>query len=110
MNDEELKRKISATLDMNNLQDLQAVMQTVEGRRFFSWVLMQCGADVTSFTRDSRTYFNEGMRNVALILKSCTKAMGMAGVDLMQKAEKEYIVYQEDIKQEILSKDRKNSK
>lgn len=101
MTDEQLKLLIRDELDKKNLQDLNAVMSTVEGRRFFSWVIMNCGQDSTSFTRDSRTYFNEGMRNVALMLESCVKALGLTGVDMMHKAEREYVVYQEEIKQII---------
>lgn len=103
----ELKEQVLIKLDEQNLLDLKAVMSTVEGRRFFSWMQMKCGQDCTSFTRDSRTYFNEGMRNIALLLKSCTNALGLDGVDLAQKAEREYVIYQEELKQEIISKTKK---
>jgi hypothetical protein len=102
--DEELKKQIAANLDIQNLHDIKAVMATADGRRFFSWLIMSCGQNNTSFTRDSRTYFNEGMRNVALLLESCVKALGLSGVDLMHQAEREYIVFQEAIKREIQEK------
>jgi len=106
MTDDEIKKQIGIQLDIQNLKDINVVMNTVEGRRFFSWLVMQCGQNSTSFTRDSRTYFNEGMRNVALLLESCAKALGLGGVDLMHKAEKEYMLLGEEIKQQILRKNK----
>ena len=110
MNDEELKKQIAVLLDTKNLQDLNAVMGTVEGRRFFSWLIMHCGQNSTSFTRDSRTYFNEGMRNVALMLESCVKALGLTGVDLMHKAEREYVVICMDIESRIKDEEKKKGR
>lgn len=104
MTDEEVKKQIAAKLDIQNLHDLYAVMSTEEGRRFFSWLVMRCGQNDTSFTRDSRTYFNEGMRNVALMLESCLKALGLTGIDLLHKAEREYIIYQAELREKILNK------
>lgn len=98
MTDDQIKQQIAARLDIQNLHDLRSVMNTVEGRRFFSWLIMRCGQNETSFTRDSRTYFNEGMRNVALLLESSVKALGLSGVDLLHKSEREYIAYQMDLK------------
>ena len=103
MTDEEVKKQIAAKLDIQNLHDLYAVMSTEEGRRF-SWLVMRCGQNDTSFTRDSRTYFNEGMRNVALMLESCLKALGLTGIDLLHKAEREYIIYQAELREKILNK------
>jgi len=108
MKDEELKKQIADRLDLQNLNDLKAVMGTVEGRRFFQWLIMQSGQNSTSFTRDSRTYFNEGMRNVALMLESCMKAIGLLGVDMLHKAEREYIVFQEGLKINILEREKEN--
>lgn len=104
MTDEQLKLEKSRELDRTNLQDLKAIMNTPEGRRFFSWLLMRCGQDVTSFTRDSRTYFNEGMRNIALILLSCCRALGLPGIDLMQQAEREYVQFQDLLERQLLSR------
>ena len=110
MKDEELKKQIASHLDIQNLNDLNVVMATVEGRRFFQWMIMQAGQNETSFTRDSRTYFNEGMRNVALMLESCMKAIGLSGVDMLHKAEREYIVFQEDLKFKILENNKGDGK
>lgn len=99
---EEFDKKNTEKIDLQNLLDLKAVMKTPEGRRFFQWLVMRCGQDATSFTRDSRTYFNEGMRNVALILEGSMKALGLDGVDLLHKAEREYIVFLSAIQRETL--------
>lgn len=110
MTDEQIKQTIAAQLEIQNLHDLKAVMSTPEGRRFFQWLVMRCGQNDTSFTRDSRTYFNEGMRNVALMLEGCMKALGLTGVDLLHKAEREYIVYQVEQREKILEKERGEKK
>lgn len=105
--DEQLQLKIELAIEAGLQRDINAVMRTEEGRRFFSWIILKCGQDCTSFTRDSRTYFNEGMRNVALMLESRVKALGLNGVDLMHQAEKEFIIYRDDLKQQVLSKNGK---
>jgi len=101
---EGIKQLIEVELDKRNLSDIAKVMSTDPGRRFIQWLIMKCGQNETSFTRDSRTYFNEGMRNAALLIEASIKAIGMNGVDLLHKAEKEYIITQEDIKRQILKK------
>jgi len=45
-----------------------AVMATAEGRRWIWWLLERCGVFRTSFTGDETTYFNEGTRNVGLMV------------------------------------------
>jgi len=104
MNEDGLRKEIAAELDIQNLHDLQALMDSPTGRRFFQWLIMKCGQNNTSFTGNSQTYFNEGMRNVALMLESCMKAMDLPGVDLLHKAEREYIALQDDIRRQLLEK------
>ncbi|MEY2703266.1 MAG: hypothetical protein RLY43_1904 [Bacteroidota bacterium] len=107
---DELNKQVIAKLDAQNLKDINAVMKTEEGRRFFAWLISKCGQDITSFTRDSRTYFNEGMRNIALLLEFHVKELGLGGLDLMHKSEKEYIMLREEIKNNILEKERNERK
>ena len=103
MIDKEMNKLITAELEKQVLNDLCLVMDKPEGRRLFSWLIMQCGQNNTSFTRDSQTqtYFNEGMRNVALILEAHMRLIGLSGVDAMYKAEREYIELLEGIKRKI---------
>jgi hypothetical protein len=46
----------------------KSVMATAEGRRWIWWLLDRCGVFRTSFTGDETTYFNEGTRNVGLMV------------------------------------------
>lgn len=50
------------------LNDVRTVMATVEGRRFVWRMLDRAGVFRTSFTGNSTTFFNEGMRNMGLIV------------------------------------------
>jgi hypothetical protein len=110
ISNETLMIKVNEQLDIQNMQDIKEILATPAGRRFFQWLVMRCGQNNTSFTRDSRTYFNEGMRNVALILEGCLKAMGLSGVDLLHSAEKEYIIYQESVKRDIINQHERSGK
>lgn len=48
--------------------DLRAVLNMSEGRNLVWWLLGVCKVFETSMTGNSQTFFNEGMRNVGLIL------------------------------------------
>lgn len=51
--------------------DLMAVLSTREGRRHYWRLMSRCGVFGLSFTRSSRqTAFNEGERNIGLLLFS----------------------------------------
>lgn len=50
------------------LADLRLVMSSVEGRRFVWRLLEKAGVFRTSFTGNSTTFFNEGMRNMGLMV------------------------------------------
>ncbi len=50
------------------LADLRLVMSSVEGRRFVWRLLEKAGVFRTSFTGNSSTFFNEGMRNMGLMV------------------------------------------
>lgn len=105
MTDEQINQLVFNELDTQNLKDLKEILKTDYGRRFFYKLTNDCGQNNTSFTRDSRTYFNEGMRNVSLIMESNAKRLGLEGLDLMHKAEREYIIYQDKVIMEIKCKD-----
>lgn len=63
-------------------EDLLTVLGTPQGRRFYWRLMTHCGIYKNSFTGNSQTFFNEGMRNVGL------KLMG----DLMENAPEMYIL------------------
>jgi hypothetical protein len=57
------KEKNSRELE---LTDFAHVMSTPQGRRFIWRLLDETGFQKSSFTGNSATFFNEGMRNVGL--------------------------------------------
>jgi hypothetical protein len=61
------KRK-DERLRERELNDLRLVMSSVEGRRFVWRLLEKAGVFRTSFTGNSTTFFNEGMRNMGLMV------------------------------------------
>jgi hypothetical protein len=61
------KRKDESARD-RELHDLRTLMQSIEGRRFIWRLLDRAGVFRTSFTGNSTTFFNEGQRNMGLIV------------------------------------------
>ena len=52
------------------LDDVRYILASPQGRRFFWKYLDFCGVFRTSFTGNSQTFFNEGLRNVGLKMLS----------------------------------------
>jgi len=77
--------------------DLLFILNTPQGRRFFYSLLKKCGYEATSFTGNSTTFFNEGQRNIALLLLQEVSKLGNTGIELKHIAEKEYLFNQQDI-------------
>jgi hypothetical protein len=82
------KRKDERLRD-RELADLRLVMSSVEGRRFVWRLLEKAGVFRTSFTGNSTTFFNEGMRNMGLMVLS----------DVHEAAAAEYIVMMNESKE-----------
>jgi hypothetical protein len=61
------KRKDEQIRD-RELHDTRSIMDTLEGRRFIWRLLDRAGVFRTSFTGNSTTFFNEGQRNMGLIV------------------------------------------
>jgi len=72
------------------LNDFKAVLLTPEGRRFYARLCDRCFENQSTFTGNAKTYANEGMRNVILMLKKDIEDMGSQGRLLRHKAENEY--------------------
>lgn len=49
-------------------EDTAFVLSTMQGRRFYWRLLEKCGIFESSFTGNNTTFFNEGMRNIGLML------------------------------------------
>lgn len=48
------------------LNDIRTIMSTKEGRRYMLGLLKRCNIYRNSFTGNSTTFYNEGMRNIGL--------------------------------------------
>lgn len=102
------KELIQQKLDEQVIKDVRTVLSTKEGRRFFSWITELCRQDAYEFKGNSRDILVWGMRNVGKRLEQTCLHLGLSGVDLMQQAYREYIVYQNEIVEEIRQKQRKD--
>lgn len=69
------------------LLDVRYLLDSKQGRRFLWRYLEQCGIFRTSFTGNSQTFFNEGKRNIGLMLMSdITEANPERYLDMMREA------------------------
>ena len=82
------KRKDEQARD-GELDDLRQIMDSVHGRRFIWRLLDKAGVFRTSFTGNSTTFFNEGMRNLGLmVLADVHQACANQYIQMMQEAKK----------------------
>jgi hypothetical protein len=66
------------------LEDVRYLVKTPAGKRYFRKILERGSVFTTTFTGNSRTFFNEGMRNLALgILADVSEAAPEAITELM---------------------------
>ena len=72
------------------LADLKLVMESTEGRRFIWRLLDRAGVFRTSFTGNSTSFFNEGQRNMGLIvLADVHEACAERYIQMMKEAKEE---------------------
>lgn len=88
----EFQQKEIKRLDTEALMD---ILNTTSGRWFLMRLLDATGVNADNFTGNSRTFFNEGMRKVGLIILGQISANGVEAIKLKQIAELEYIEHQE---------------
>lgn len=67
---EKLKRKetVSNISRRRELADVAFVLSTIEGRRFYWKLMMRCGIFKSSMTGNNTTFYNEGERNIGLLM------------------------------------------
>jgi len=53
---------------LRHLNDIRKVVNFPEGRRLYFFMLKEAGVFRSSFTGNSTTFFNEGARNIGLIM------------------------------------------
>lgn len=83
------KRKDERARDIE-LADMKKLMAIREGRRFVWRLLDRAGVFRTSFTGNSTTFFNEGMRNIGLIVLA----------DVMAACADQYVVMMNESKED----------
>lgn len=67
-----------------DMKDLQALLKTEHGQRFLWRVIEQCKLFHSSFTGNSATFFNEGMRSIGLwLMDECLTADPKATANLI---------------------------
>jgi hypothetical protein len=109
------KEQIVEKMDEQYLLDLRSVMNTEHGRRVFSYLIQKCGYKDSQPMGNSKDFFNAGRRSIAVELIAACDALGMygadrmVGVDLRLKAEREYILYQWNVMQDIMKKEVKKN-
>jgi len=62
------QRSEAEKAEVRRIASFRAVMASPDGRRWVWNLLERCGVFRTSYTGDSTTYFNEGSRNVGLMV------------------------------------------
>ena len=88
----QVKDKADAALRARKqeLDDVRYLIKTPAGLRYFRKLLGRGSVFTTTFTGNSRTFFNEGARNLALgILADVSEAAPEAIADLMVRADTE---------------------
>lgn len=75
-------------------EDVLFVLSTTQGRRFYWELMKRCGIFETSMTGNNTTFFNEGMRNIGLMLLN----------DLNELAPQAYLKMMEESKYEEAQK------
>lgn len=94
--EDKLKRKasIATVRRRRELEDVALVLSSVEGRRFYWRMLERCGIHKSSFTGNNTTFFNEGERNIGLLLLAdLEEADPDAYVKCLKEARKEEAKY-----------------
>lgn len=87
-------KEIRSELDARYQKDLDAVLKTEEGRRVFSYLLMDCGLYESFPQGNSKDIFMQGRRAVAVALLHAAQSIWFpkrtSGLELTQMAEREY--------------------
>lgn len=105
---EKLREQIRAELDKQFKKDLSTVLQTPEGRRLFSYILMSTGTKESMPTGTYVDHFNSGRRSVGIEMMFACDSIDypsrMSGMDIRQMAEREYMTYQLALAEDINDK------
>lgn len=90
--DEEDAKKQKAKDDRDFRQltiDFKDTFSSAHGRRVYRWLLGQCMVFETTFTGNSKTFYNEGRRSVGLNLLEMNDLSNVEGAEQLIKEERE---------------------
>ena len=73
---------------------LTALLKSKDGRWFLMRLLDATKVNAMCFTGNSKTFYNEGRRDVGLSILADVAKLGIEGIKLKQMAEMEYIEFQ----------------
>jgi hypothetical protein len=97
---------LKVELDKKCMEDLKVVMQLPEGRRLFSWIIAMSGFNNVFIGGNSKDFAALGRRSLGADLITAVNALGIEGMELRHKAEKEYLLYQMAVEEELKTKEK----
>jgi hypothetical protein len=90
-----LNKFFQAEIRHKDEEALMELLLTPSGRWFLMRLLDAAKVNAPCFTGNSQTFYNEGRREVGLMLLNNIAALGLEGIKLKQEAEIEYIKMQQ---------------
>ena len=91
---QELSRYMVMEINRRDREALTELLSTECGRWFLMRLLDATQVNSMCFTGNSKTFYNEGRRDVGLSLLADIAALGIDGIRRKQQAEMEYIEFQ----------------
>lgn len=90
----ELSKYMTMETIRRDQQALTALLKSEDGRWFLMRLLDATKVNSMCFTGNSKTFYNEGRRDVGLSILADVAKLGIEGIKLKQQAEMEYIEFQ----------------
>lgn len=90
----ELSKYMAMETIRRDQQALTALLKSEDGRWFLMRLLDATKVNSMCFTGNSKTFYNEGRRDVGLSILADVAKLGIEGIKLKQRAEMEYIEFQ----------------
>lgn len=91
---QELAKYMAMETARRDQQALTELLSTESGRWFLMRLLDATKVNAVCFTGNSKTFYNEGRRDVGLSILSDVAKLGIDGIKCKQQAEMEYIEFQ----------------
>lgn len=107
-NMEHLQQYIREHMAEKDKQALMSLLKNPNGRWFLMRLLDKTRIMTDCFTGNSATFYNEGRRKVGVDLVNEIACLGLQGFELKQKAEKEYVLEQQKMKELYFEKIRED--